>query len=138
MSEVYHLNGTPTGPRRLFAQWDLEAHKAPTGWAWHTCNGTTLAAAGTTRTRTGARTRARLFALIARWHRPRQEPARHMVITLKSGIQIRLPTNAYRVRTNPLTGALANLTIPAMEIARVRLDHPPVAAIHNEPAGEHQ
>lgn len=123
MSEVYHLDGTPTGPSRPFKGWDLEIHRAWSGWAWHTCNGHTLAAAGTAPTRMGARLAARLFALAARRHRPRTQTGRHMVITLKSGTQIRLLTDAYTVRANHLIGALTNLTVPTREIARVSLDY---------------
>lgn len=129
MSEVYHPDGTPTGPARRFAEWDLEIDKTPTGYRWHTCNGHTLAAAGTARTRAGAHLRARLFALAARWHRARTEPGQHLVITLKSGTQIREPATLYRVRISPLTGALTRLGLDDTR-ARVSLDH----LHHYEPA----
>lgn len=129
MSEVYHPDGTPTGPARRFAEWDLEIDKTPTGYRWHTCNGRTLAGSGTARTRLGARLAARWFALTTRHHRARTQPGQHLVITLKSGTQIQEPTTAYTVRVNPLTGALTR-TNPGTTRARVALAH----LNHYEPA----
>lgn len=129
MSEVYHPNGTPTGPARRFAEWDLEIDKTPTGYRWHTCNGHTLAGSGTAHTRLGARLAARLFALTARRYRPRTQPGQHLIITLKSGTQIREPATLYQVHTSPLTGALTRLGLDNTR-ARVSLEH----LDHYEPA----
>lgn len=136
MSQVYHPDGTPTGPAKQFPGWDLEIDRTPAGWRWHTCNGATLAAAGTTRTRIGARVRARLFARAARWYRPRTTPGQDLVITLKTGTQVCVPATTYQVRTAPLTGALTRLGLDNTATARVSLDfldHRQVAAIPHEP-----
>lgn len=98
--EVYHTDGTPTGPRRAFLGWDFEVSRDGRRWRWHACDGRTIAGAGTARTRTGAQVAARLFAAVARWHRPRPAPA-HLVITLRSGIRIEEPITAHAVRIHP-------------------------------------
>lgn len=129
MSEVYHPNGTPTGPQSLFPEWDLETYKAPTGWAWHTCNGHTLAASGTARTRTGARLRARLFALACRHHQPSTEPNRHILITLTSGAKISLSTHTYRVHAS----SLSRLLTKWVPFATARVHIRPVCDDHRTP-----
>lgn len=140
MNEVYHPDGTPTGPRRPFAEWDLEIERTPTGYRWHTCNGITLAAAGVARTRLGARAAARLFTFTSRWHRPRTDHGQHLVITFKSGTQVRVPATVYQVRTNPLTGALTRLGLDnnatTTRVSLDFLDPRQVAAIHHEPAAQ--
>lgn len=116
--------------------WDFEAHRGPDGWRWHTCNGRTLVAAGTTRTRIGARLRAHIFALTARWHRPRPHTTRDLIITLKSGTQLRIPATTYRIRTSPVTQALSHLNLNNPSTGQVALDYldpRQVAAIHHEP-----
>lgn len=135
MSEVYHPDGTPTGPKRRFSGWDLEIERTPTGYRWHTCNGHTLAASGTARTRPGARTAAHLFMVTARWHRPRTRQEQ-LLITFTSGTQVQVPATVYQVR--PLTGALSRLGLDNDATSRVSLDfldHQQVTATHHETTG---
>lgn len=116
MSEVYHPDGRPTGPPRRFPGWDFETAPTSTGWQWHACDGSTIAATGTTRTRPAARLAAFLFAATASRHRPAHEPA-HLQVTFRSGARLLTHIDGCPVRPG--------LPLPRPTIVRLRLSPAP-------------